>query len=597
MSPPLQIPPVIRVLLVEDSPSDARLLQDHLGAFAPDGFAFTHVECLRDALAILRQPAFDVLLLDLTLPDCAGLATFLRVRSLVPTLPIILLTGVDDEALGAAALRQGLQDYLVKGQVDGRQLARAIRYAIERKRAEDAFQQANGRLLAANEGLEARVEQRTAALKQRTAQFQALAGELARAEEHERRRVAQVIHDDLQQILVAARFNLETLRARHKGEPCEVELQEVQDLLGESLRVSRSLTADLSPVVLNQAGLGTALRWLARWGLEKHGLTVTLELEEEVEIEAEEIRITLFRAVRELLFNVAKHAQVKSASIRLERTKQGLVRIYVSDSGVGFDPAAVRAREGAAGGFGLFSLRERLESLGGRFEVRSAPGQGSRFTLQAPWSVRLPAPNPAAAARPSETSAPSPRRAAAGRPTRILLVDDHAIVREGLLRALQDEADLVVVGQASNGHAALELARQLRPDVVVMDVSMPKLNGIEATRRLTAELPQVKVIGLSMFDDDSHGLAMRRAGAVAFLDKSGPSGNLVAAIRQYAPPPSAEVAQVGRQPTRTARSPATKPRAPGRPHNPSRVAPSPSLPLCHPAAGSLPQPDTNRPAL
>jgi len=133
----------IEILLVEDSPSDARLLQESLAEAGRGGFTFTHVECWADAAQCLRDKAFDVLLLDLSLPDVAGPETYLRARAEAPHLPIVVLTGGANEALGLEAVRHGIQDYLIKGEAYGRPTARTIRYAIERKRVEDALQKAS----------------------------------------------------------------------------------------------------------------------------------------------------------------------------------------------------------------------------------------------------------------------------------------------------------------------------------------------------------------------------------------------------------------------------------------------------------------------
>jgi PAS domain S-box-containing protein len=127
----------IRILLVEDSPSDADLLQETLQRIGAGRFEFTWVECLEDALARLGQESFDVLLLDLSLPDSSGEETFRRARNAAPRLPIVVLTGANDEGLALTAVQEGVQDYLVKGQADARQIAHAIRYAIERQQAEE----------------------------------------------------------------------------------------------------------------------------------------------------------------------------------------------------------------------------------------------------------------------------------------------------------------------------------------------------------------------------------------------------------------------------------------------------------------------------
>jgi len=126
----------IRALLVEDSPTDMLLIREALTAPPNAKFAVTRAELLADALTQLHQTAFDVILLDLGLPDSQGLVTLNTLHQHAPELPIIVLTGLNDETLGMRAVQQGAQDYLVKGQVGSNELVHAIRYAIERTRAE-----------------------------------------------------------------------------------------------------------------------------------------------------------------------------------------------------------------------------------------------------------------------------------------------------------------------------------------------------------------------------------------------------------------------------------------------------------------------------
>jgi len=184
-------------------------------------------------------------------------------------------------------------------------------------------------------------------------------------------------------------------------------------------------------------------------------------------------------------------------------------------------------------------IRERLGLLGGRLEVEIAPGRGSRLTLVAPLQ-------PLAASR-AATGEPLPTVAAAGghdaagalfstgRRTRVLLADDHAVMRQGLAALLQEEPDIEIVGQASDGRMAVELASQLRPDVIVMDVTMPRMGGVEATRLVHDEIPAIRIIGLSLHDEADMGNAMRQAGAVTYLNKGGPAEPLIAAIRGCVP--------------------------------------------------------------
>jgi DNA-binding NarL/FixJ family response regulator len=113
----------------------------------------------------------------------------------------------------------------------------------------------------------------------------------------------------------------------------------------------------------------------------------------------------------------------------------------------------------------------------------------------------------------------------------VLLADDHKIVRQGLAGLLEIEPDIVVVGEAEDGEEAVELARQLQPDVVIMDVTMPRMSGIEATRLIRRDLANTRVIGLSMHAASDMAGAMCAAGATAYLPKGGPSEDLIAAIR------------------------------------------------------------------
>lgn len=114
---------------------------------------------------------------------------------------------------------------------------------------------------------------------------------------------------------------------------------------------------------------------------------------------------------------------------------------------------------------------------------------------------------------------------------RVLLADDHGVVRDGLAQLLQKEPDIEVVGQAADGETALELALRLKPDVVVMDVGMPRLNGLEATRRIMSELPFTRVIGLSMHAEIDLAGGMCEAGAVGYLSKSVSPQTLIDTIR------------------------------------------------------------------
>ena len=370
----------IQILLVEDNPADALLLKHTLAEAGSNHFCLSHAELMSEAVTLLSQHPFDAILLDLSLPDSHGLATVEQANAAAPGVPIVVLTGLDDEAAGIEAVRKGAQDFLVKGQFDSRLLARAIRYARQRKTVEQ-------QLKTLNESLEQRVAERTAVATRRAAQLRVLASELTLTEQRERRRLAQLLHDGLQQLLHAARLNLGSLRQRISEKPLHEVLDRVDAMLSQAIAESRSLTIELSPPILSDGGLKPALEWLARHMDQTCGLAVSLSANADAETESEDVRMLVFNAVRELLFNVVKHAGVSRAAIQLTRPCRNQIRLTVSDDGVGFVPETLLSDENSAA-FGLFSMRERLEMVGGRLEVASVPGHGTRATIYAPCGNR-----------------------------------------------------------------------------------------------------------------------------------------------------------------------------------------------------------------
>jgi len=230
--------------------------------------------------------------------------------------------------------------------------------------------------------LELRAAQRELERKvaERTAKLRSLARELTLTEHRERERIAGVLHDDLQQLLASASYNLGALPVQRLTAEERRALRQVQRALARSLALTRTLGTGLRPPFMDQAAWGPLLGWLAADARDKFGLTVAGRADGAPEIETHALREFVCEAVRELLFNVAKHARVKAAQVRVRPAGAGQLSIMVRDRGAGFD--LQQRKRGRT--LGLFTIRERAQELGGRLEVRSRPGRGTCVTLTLP---------------------------------------------------------------------------------------------------------------------------------------------------------------------------------------------------------------------
>jgi signal transduction histidine kinase len=389
----------------------------------------------------------------------------------------------------------------------------------ELKQTEDLLRKSQTALLKATEKLD-----------HRASQLRLLAGDLTLTEQRERKRLSQSLHDGLQQHLLAMKMRLGGVVESIGDADLKQEVDEILQLISESVVLSRTLSADLSPPILHEGGLSEGIEWLARRMRDKHLLKVELSIGTRPEL-PEDVKFLIFESVRELLFNALKHSKASEVQVSLEPADGAGLRVAVSDNGCGFDPSQLKPA-GEDGGFGLFSIRERMSLVGGRFEVESAPSKGSRFNLIVP-TLQASAVPLWAGHRPSDAAGhkrkTAPKR---GSVIRVLVADDHALFRDGLARMLMKESDLKVIGLAKDGQEAIELAQKLTPDVILMDISMPGVNGIEATRAIKHERPDIRIIGLSMYEDQERAQAIKEAGATDYKTKGCEASELVAAIRE-----------------------------------------------------------------
>ena len=265
--------------------------------------------------------------------------------------------------------------------------------------------------------------------------------------------------------------------------------------------------------------------WSRRWSGTRRqaalaGLTVEFHAEALEHRLDPVIETDCFRVAQEALTNVGRHAQAKTVTVEL-RTRNGCVHLRVRDDGVGCDFALRPGRAVHGASLGLLSMEERAVMAGGGLEFTSIPKRGCEVHAWFPLKWQIP---------PTGTEAMN----APVKPLRVILADDHTLVRAGIRALLERLPGVQVVGEADDGHEVLKLVKQHRPEVVLLDITMPGLNGLEAAERMTKEFPNVRVIILSMHNNEEYYWRALKAGAAGYLLKKAAMTELETALQQVA---------------------------------------------------------------
>jgi PAS domain S-box-containing protein len=318
----------------------------------------------------------------------------------------------------------------------------------------------------------------------------------------ERSRLARELHDSLGQVMGYMNIRLQTILEELRAGRlalAESGIEELSQVAVEANTEIREFIYDIRSSLLLKDGFFKTLDGFARRFEAQFGIAVRVENPQGLGDSsiAPLAQTQLFRIIQEALANARKHSKSRNVVISLEKS-EGEYRIGIADDGVGFDPEAL-PRESH---YGLGIMRERARQLGGDLRVESAPGSGTTVAVSFPLHSQDGGPPP------------EPRPSPGG----ILLADDHALFLDGLSNVLAAKG-FAVVGTARDGWEALEKARALRPELVLMDIQMPDCDGLAATRLISAEMPETKIVMLTMSDSADDLVEAVKSGASGYLLK------------------------------------------------------------------------------
>lgn len=348
-----------RVLLIEDNEDDAALIRHALIACPGFIWDLAWVDRLEVGLASLAQQSYQVVLLDLSLPDSRGLDGLASLVTKFEDTPIVVVTGMEDEATALDALRKGAQDYVTKERIDSYTLAHTMRYAMERKREE-------------------------CALRRTTAELRALSSHVQQVREEERGRIARDLHDELGQRLIGLKIAIARLEQASNPNGLTYDdlaprTQAMTGMVNETISAIRSLVRQLRPSVLDHLTLVESLAWLAHDFEQRTGIACRFLSDGITTAFTPQEASSVFRVVQEALTNVVRHAGATHVDIRLDQ-HEDMVDLVVQDNGRGITAAQARGRDS----FGLMGIRERVLSLSGTLEVEGREGSGTCLHLKFP---------------------------------------------------------------------------------------------------------------------------------------------------------------------------------------------------------------------
>jgi len=314
----------------------------------------------------------------------------------------------------------------------------------------------------------------------------------------ERNRLARDLHDSVKQQVFAISMQLSAARTAlsqdDKAYPSVAEAERLAQQAGAELT---TLIHQLRPPSLERKSLTDAVREHVREWMRQNNIETELSIEDvSVSLNVEQ---ALFRVLQEALANVARHSKADKVLVSLNSENDNVI-LVVEDNGIGYDAERITR------GIGLDSMRERLEVVNGELEISSQRNTGYCKGEEVLMAESI----------------------------SVLLVDDHEMVRQGVKAFLTTQPDISVVGAAASGEEAIKLAAQFIPDVILMDLIMPGMDGVESTRRVKQISPRSQIVVLTSYHEDEHIFPALKAGALSYILKDVSAEELASAVRKAA---------------------------------------------------------------
>ena len=371
------------------------------------------------------------------------------------------------------------------------------------------------------------------ALRSNEESLQQLSARLLKLQDEERRRIARDLHDITGQKLAAQSIALAQVLS-NKGLDADsrrlvAECITLSKQIGEEVR---TLSYVLHPPLLDELGLSSAVKWYAEGFEHRTSVKVEVDVAPDFPRLPPDVEVTLFRIIQESLNNVHRYSGSQKARVRVKSTRDQKIEVEIRDAGKGISPEVMNAATGAVApiGVGIQGMKERMRQLAGKLEIVSRPGAGTRVTATLPLS-RLEA---LAAAEPASLLPEWSSRSVVEKSDRlrkqILIADDHELLRRGIRAMLEKQVEWEVCGEAVNGQDAVEKAAALHPDLVILDINMPVLNGLAAVRQILRGSPQTKILVFTVHDSEQTEKEVRAAGGHAYLSKSNASHDLLRVV-------------------------------------------------------------------